>query len=247
MKTDKSKQSLYHSLGKDYFWFYGHYALARFLLKKHWRRSKGFLLNIGCGPNEQPAFLPDITTVNADYSYDACRLSAKVNKGLFHVCCDADHLPFKTGSLDIITALEILEHLENDRAAGSEFSRTLKLEGFLLVSVPAYKFLWGSHDEWNNHYRRYSRGDLKLFASQNDMTIKYLTWFKIMYVLPLLVVRKVKTLLCKDKVSNDFVAISSFTNKILGTMLYLEALVASVVPLPAGVSLFAVLKNRISD
>lgn len=247
MRTEKTKQDLYQSLGKDYFWFFGHYALAKFLLKRFWKGGKGFLLNIGCGPKEFSIPLPGIKMINADYSFDACRHSSKVNQDAVHVCCDAEHLPFKNGSLDIIVGLEILEHLQNDQTAGIEFGRALKLEGFSLVSVPAYQFLWGSHDELNKHYKRYTLNDLKLFASQKDMTINYFTYYKILFVLPLLIMRRIKKLFRGNIASSDFVPISPFTNYFLKQLLYIEALIASAVPIPAGVSLFAVIKNRITN
>jgi len=68
---------------------------------------------------------------------------------------------------DMITAFDVLEHIDDDRAAIANISAMLRPGGMLVVSVPQHMFMWGELDEIVKHKRRYSRGELlgKLAAS----------------------------------------------------------------------------------
>lgn len=72
---------------------------------------------------------------------------------------------------DVICAFEVLEHIEADRAALSQWISWLKPGGHLLLSVPAHMKLWTARDEWAGHVRRYEREPLKLLFSQAGLQI----------------------------------------------------------------------------
>lgn len=68
-----------------------------------------------------------------------------------------DAMPFEDSSFDLITCLDVLEHIEDDRGALHELRRVARPGGILLITTPAYPWLWSSHDELNRHCRRYTR------------------------------------------------------------------------------------------
>lgn len=70
-------------------------------------------------------------------------------------------LPIDDGAADIVTALDVIEHVADDRAAVAEFHRVLRPGGWLAVTVPACPFLWSSWDEVLGHHRRYTHRTLK--------------------------------------------------------------------------------------
>lgn len=74
------------------------------------------------------------------------------------VCGSALALPFRGGSFDVVAAFDVLEHIDPEEGALSEFVRVLRPGGTLLLSVPAYQWAWTSHDDLNHHHRRYTRG-----------------------------------------------------------------------------------------
>ena len=57
---------------------------------------------------------------------------------------------------DVIVMLDVLEHIEYPEEFMSKCSRLLKKNGNFIISVPAYKFLWSSHDIDLKHFRRYT-------------------------------------------------------------------------------------------
>ena len=69
-------------------------------------------------------------------------------------------MPFEASRFDLITCLDVLEHIEDDRGALRELRRVARPGGVLLTTVPAYPRLWSSHDELNQHCRRYTRPEL---------------------------------------------------------------------------------------
>jgi SAM-dependent methyltransferase len=76
------------------------------------------------------------------------------------VCSDVTTLPFPEAQFDAAVLGEVLEHVENDRAALSEVSRVVRPGGLVALSVPANPRLYGRSDEWAGHLRRYTRRDL---------------------------------------------------------------------------------------
>ena len=107
------------------------------------------------------------TRVLREHGWDAVALEygsdgAEVahGRGLATLRGDATRLPFADGSLDLVMAFDLLEHLEDDDAAVAEVHRVLKPTGTYLVAVPADPKLWSEHDEAVDHVRRYTREGL---------------------------------------------------------------------------------------
>lgn len=73
---------------------------------------------------------------------------------------DATRLPFEPGSLDLVVAFDVLEHIEDDKAAATGVFEALKPGGTFLVAVPADPRLWSAHDDAVGHVRRYTRETL---------------------------------------------------------------------------------------
>jgi ubiquinone/menaquinone biosynthesis C-methylase UbiE len=75
-------------------------------------------------------------------------------------------LPFEEDRFDLVVSLDVIEHLEDDLGALRELRRVAAPGGSLLVTVPAYQWLWSGHDEINHHHRRYTRCSLQRVAEQ---------------------------------------------------------------------------------
>lgn len=73
------------------------------------------------------------------------------------VCGSGIALPFADGSFDLVSAFDVIEHLDPEATALDQVHRVLRPGGILLMSVPAYQWAWTDHDVANGHYRRYTR------------------------------------------------------------------------------------------
>lgn len=113
------------------------------------------ILDVGCGTG---VVLADLRRYGAPVGIDVsptalafCR--ARGERRL--VLGSGDGLPFTDGSFDAVTAFGVIEHIDDDRAALSEWARILKPGGPLVLLTSAYPWLWSGHDVSNHHKRRY--------------------------------------------------------------------------------------------
>jgi SAM-dependent methyltransferase len=162
-----------HALETEYWWFAGRRAIIRAVLGA-WKRHAKYsahqslqLLDIGCGTGANLPLLcetagRDGRVMALDYSPLALQfaqshlhdLPVSLLRG------DATRLPFESESFDLVTMLDVLEHVERDEAAVREIARVLRPGGAFVLSVPAYQKLWSAHDEALHHFRRYEYHDL---------------------------------------------------------------------------------------
>jgi len=86
-------------------------------------------------------------------------------------------MAFAADSFDLAVSLDVIEHLDDDLAALRELRRVVAPGGALLVTVPAYQWLWSGHDEINHHHRRYTRRTLQRAAEQAGWKQARTTYF----------------------------------------------------------------------
>ena len=82
-------------------------------------------------------------------------------------------LPFESGSYDLVTALDVLEHIEDDCGALAELARVCRPGGRLLLTVPSFPSLWSDHDIVNHHVRRYHPRDFRELISESGLNIQH--------------------------------------------------------------------------
>lgn len=118
--------------------------------------TPGIALDVGAagGGNTQVLVDRGWRAVPLEYTADGAEVAA--GRGLPVVRADATALPFADASVDLVTALDVLEHLEDDGAAAAEIARVLRPGGRVVVTVPVDQRLWSAHDEAVGHVRRYA-------------------------------------------------------------------------------------------
>ncbi len=110
--------------------------------------------------------------VALDYSLPAVRVAR--GRGVPAAQLDARRLPVASGSLDLLTAFDVLEHIDEDYLVAAEMARVLRPGGTALIAVPCDMALWSSHDESVGHVRRYSRDSLAELMHKADLAIEQL-------------------------------------------------------------------------
>lgn len=117
----------------------------------------GTALDIGAAGGGNTRVLRDLgwQALALEYTPDGARYAA--GRGLPVIRADATALPLADGSLDLVAALDVLEHIPDDGAAAREITRVLRPGGHLVVTVPVDPRLWSAHDEAVGHVRRYTR------------------------------------------------------------------------------------------
>ena len=81
-------------------------------------------------------------------------------------------LPFPDGSFDLVCALDVLEHIENDRGGLAELCRVTAAGGLMLLSMPLHAARWTAFDDWVGHRRRYEPAQLAALLEQHELSVQ---------------------------------------------------------------------------
>jgi SAM-dependent methyltransferase len=151
-------------------------------------------------------------------------------------------MPLPDDSFDLAVSLDVIEHLEDDLGALRELRRVVAPGGSLLVTVPAYQWLWSGHDEINHHHRRYTRRSLQAAAEQCGWTQVRTTYFNSLLLPVAIVLRIIDRFNTKTTESSlDLWVPPAPLNWLLERPLVLEsAMIGRGGRIPAGLSLLAV-------
>jgi SAM-dependent methyltransferase len=145
---------------KDNWWFKGRRELITDMVARACKPQRGEALKIpdvGCGTGlNSQAFEQFGEVYGLDMSREALGFSKLRGKSNL-IQAYADHLPIEDDTFDVLCALDLLEHIEDDIGAIKEFHRVLKPGGRLILTVPAFMSLWSSHDDVLHHKRRYNK------------------------------------------------------------------------------------------
>jgi SAM-dependent methyltransferase len=151
-------------LERDHWWFRGRAVLVRALVERECAARGGpvdRLVDVGSGTGALLAQLRPLAREAVGVEVDDEALALARSRGLDVREAQAGALPFADGSVDVVTSFDVLEHLDDDVAAGREIRRVLRPGGAAIVTVPAYSWLWTEHDVRHHHRRRYTRRSLR--------------------------------------------------------------------------------------
>lgn len=156
---------------EDRHWWYKE---RRAVLARELRRlpAPGLALDIGAagGGNTRVLRAHGWKAVALDYSQSAVEIARE--RGIDAVRTDARDLPIGSGSCDLVTAFDVLEHIDEDYRVAAEVARVLRPGGIVLVAVPCDMALWSPHDAQVGHVRRYSRAALGKVAQKAGLVVE---------------------------------------------------------------------------
>ena len=130
-----------------YWWFVGKRKVIKYLLDRYAPFSRRIrLLDVGCGTGANLNMLNEYgEAIGLDSSKESLKFCRQRDLSLL-VLGLADQINFKDNCFDIVTALDLLEHIEEDKLVLSEIYRILKKQGRLIMTLPANMLLWSQHD-----------------------------------------------------------------------------------------------------
>jgi SAM-dependent methyltransferase len=197
------------------------------------RRAR--ILDVGCGTGANLLMLSEYGDAEGvDVSEDALAFCRE--RGLENVKLGAaEALPYEDGTFDLVTGLDVVEHLDDDLAGLREMRRVLRPGGRVLLFVPTFMFLWGLQDDVSNHRRRYRLPELRRVLEQAGFEIERTTYANITFFLPILLARKLMRVTGIKAESENNINVSAL-NGLLGGMLGAESVVLRYMNIPFGVS-----------
>lgn len=214
--------------------------LIEVLLSKCCQKGKELkILNLGVGTGDYLEALNRYGRVYViDINKDVLKL-IPANLCFEKRIADATKLPYLSNFFDVVISFDVFEHISDDAAAVSETRRVLKKNGHLLFSVPAFQFLFSSHDMALEHKRRYNKRMLKrLLGNFHNLKLNY--WTSILF-LPVAFMR-IMNKKSKPKVEN--VKLPKLVNSIFYMFLKIENnLIKLDFPLPIGINIVGICKK----
>jgi SAM-dependent methyltransferase len=200
------------------------------------------ILDVGCGTGANLEMLSQFGVAGGvDVSEEA--LSFCKARGLANVKQGAaEALPYDDHSFDLVTGLDVVEHLDDDLTGLKEMRRVLIRNGRALLFVPAFMFLWGVQDDISNHRRRYTLKGLKRVLRQAGFEVERATYANISFFAPILLGRLFMRATRLRPESENNITIG-FLNGAMGKLLGAERGPLRYLNFPFGVSIICVARR----
>lgn len=235
---------MYH-VENHHWWYLGMANITQKLIDQHIQPKKKLkILDAGCGTGAaMTTYLKDYGEVTGIDLYtqalDFCR-----KRNAKHLArASVLDLPLATASFDLVTSFDVLyeKGVMHEIKALREFFRVLTPQGKLLMRLPAYDWLRGSHDEQVHTNRRYTKNLVKSLLEQSGFIVEHLSYANTI-LFPLAVIKRLTEKIFPQSQSDLTIETGKF-NELLKRILSSEALFVSKFGLPYGLSIFAVARK----
>jgi SAM-dependent methyltransferase len=201
------------------------------------------ILEVGCGTGHNLAMLGRFGQVEGVELDAPARALAERRSG--RPILDSrlpELLGVEADTYDLIAALDVIEHVDEDRASLAGIASKLKPEGRILITVPMHPWMWTAHDVVHHHKRRYTAKALRRAIEDAGLNVDLLSPFNSL-LFPLAAAARLAGK-ATGKQSSDDALPPAPVNKLFETIFGLERHLVGRVPLPTGVSLLAIASRR---
>ena len=246
---EKAYEEKYHANEDTNWWFLGRQGIINRLLKQYNVPHDARIIDVGCASGALMQHLRKqgyTRLTGVDISKTAID---RVKKRGFHdahvMDAAAPQLPEET--FDVVIASNILEHIEDEAQALSHWHTLLKPNGLLMVFVPAYQFLWSGHDIVNQHYRRYTRGQLLHGIKEAGFRVSRSSYWNFCILFPSLLIALIRRIDGKGQhtVSDALHTPPGLLNTLAWDLLSMENKLLRFINYPCGVSVLVVARKSV--
>ncbi len=244
-EMEQHTYSIMYEVEGKHWWFTGRRHIIAGFVERACRdlgKLRPRILDVGCGTGANLQMLSrfgvaegvDVSVAALDF----CRARglAEVKQGA------AESLPYEDAAFDLVTGLDVVEHLDDDIAGLKEMRRVLRPGGRAVLFVPAFMFLWGVQDDISHHRRRYTLPDLKRKLREAGLTVERATYANLTFFAPILIGRQLMRLIGWRPASENNITISAL-NGLLGRIFSVESWWLRRLNFPFGVSIVCVAKR----
>lgn len=240
---EQSAYGAIYAIEDHHWWYHGRRVVCFKLLDRYLSSRQGLeILDVGCGTGLNVQLLGRYGEARGvDMSPDAleiCRRRGVENVSLHQ----AGELPFATESFDLLTAFDVIEHIEDDRGALLEFKRVIRPGGTLLIYTPALPWFYGEHDRIVEHKRRYMAGELRNKIEGAGYELLHLSYVNF-FVLPITVLARIVYALAPTGRHREMDVPPKPANWFLSRLSEWESHLVMKSVLPVGLSLAAVARK----
>jgi SAM-dependent methyltransferase len=237
--------SIMYEVEGSHWWFVGRRRIIRSFIEKIVRDlgdARPHILDVGCGTGANLEMLAEFGEAEGvDVSPEALAFCRE--RGLRNVRLGAaERLPYEDASFDLVTALDVVEHLDDDTAGLGEMRRVLRPGGRAMLFVPAFMFLWGVQDDVSHHRRRYTLSTLRAAVEAAGFEVERATYANISFFGPILLGRLLMRATGLRPASENNINVSAL-NGVLGRLFGAEGSLLRRMNFPFGVSAICVARK----
>lgn len=249
--TTPMEEKVYHSnfnVESTYWWFTARAHIIHTLINSVCALPKGStVVDVGCGTG---GFLSELATDYTAIGTDTSALAVEYCKkrGLEHLHLGtlddfSQNFPADAWTVDAVTMLDVIEHIQDDQAVVKQVYDLLRPGGFFIATVPANPWMWSAHDIIHMHYRRYTKAQFGALLSGAGFKQKKLSYFNTL-LFPL---AALKRLTQKNLRPEDIHAVvdpvPAAVNSLFHSVFASEAALLKNASLPFGVSLVGIFQK----
>lgn len=232
---DRALLRLMHET-EDSWWYRGRILIVRSALRSAGIEKRNTALDFGAGYGGMMSFLKGYADSIDAYEPDGEAVKELVLRGYRHIYTDAEQaLKEKHG---IVGLFDVLEHIENDMNMLVRLRDSLTEDGVLIITVPAYRWLWSAHDERNQHFRRYRARELQQKLVESGFDVRFISYWNTL-LFPVAALARLFGIAGEGGLSSG-----NLINTILLQLIRLETFMIGVMSLPFGLSLVVVAVKR---
>ncbi|MFO7915451.1 MAG: class I SAM-dependent methyltransferase [Candidatus Krumholzibacteriales bacterium] len=227
---------------RNHWWFRARRNILGIILEQFAGDGSPDILEIGCGTGGNLPMLKSHGGVSAvemdDFAirYAEELTGVEVLKGWL-----PDSIPYRR-EFDMVCMFDVLEHIKDDRMALKEIYRLMRPDGLLIITVPAYSWLFGTHDRLLRHFRRYSRKKIKRLVLDSGFSIEKLSYFNT-FLFPMAVLARVIDMFRGGTESLGYSTPPEIINRPLFAIFNMEKYILGRHNLPFGTSVLAVCRK----
>ncbi len=230
----------FYKVENEHWWFAARQRILwKFIGKKLALPAGIKLLDVGCGTG---AILDMLSKKYDTYGQDISPQAIEFCKqrGLKNLFCGMlDNVPKEYGTFDIITTLDVIEHIDDDSGTLRSMYDLLHQHGKLIITVPAFPALWGTHDIVTHHKRRYVKQALRRVVEQAGFHVDHIAYFNF-FLFPIAYVRRTFARITGVAEASDMELPPKIINSMLRIIFESEKFLLPWIKFPFGLSLICV-------
>lgn len=241
----KKTYALIANIEKRHWWYRARHEIIETLIKEFLTAPLARIINVGCGTGSTMSIWKRLAreVIGIDTAGEALLYAQSQGFERLNID-DAQTLStIESESADMVVALDVFEHLPDDRAAMVSANRVLRPGGLLLVTVPAKMYLWGGADIMSEHCRRYEKKAIAILLEENNFSMLRITYFNTFLFIPIFLARKLEKVFTINP-EREYAVPHRVLNRILYKIFRSEKFFLRYVNFPIGVSIAVIARKQ---